>query len=111
MDEIDGDSPCLFSIVVGILFNGDDVVLYSGSCTSLQRLLNKPYEFCIVSSLEVNLPKTKIIIYGCNKRKLKQKAFYIDKGSIEITNEYKYLGIEFYSHEYSEPVKGEESQV
>ena len=44
-------------------------------------------------------PKTKIIIFGHNKKKLNQKAFYLDKVPIEITHKYKYLGIDFYSHE------------
>ena len=49
------------------------------------------------------LSKTKIMIFGRNKRKLNQEAFYLDKDQIEITHEYKYLGIDFYSHGYFEP--------
>ena len=33
------------------------------------------------------------MIFGRNKRKLNQKAVYLDKDHIEITHEYKYLGI------------------
>ena len=43
------------------------------------------------------------MIFGCNKRKLNQEAFYLDKDHIEITHEYQYLGIDFYSHGYLEP--------
>jgi len=54
------------------------------------------------SSLEINLSKTKIMIYGHNKRKSNQEAFYLDKGQIEITHEYKYLGIDFYLQSHFE---------
>ena len=53
--------------------------------------------------LKVNLSKTKTMIFDCNKRKLNQEAIYLDKDQIEINHEYKYLGIDFYSHGYFEP--------
>jgi hypothetical protein len=53
----------------------------------LQRLLNKIYEFCTSSNLEVNLAKHEIMIFGRNNRKLNQEAFYLDKDQIEITRE------------------------
>ena len=43
------------------------------------------------------------MIFGRNKKKLNQEAFYLDKDSIEITHEYKYLGSVSYSHGYFEP--------
>ena len=48
------------------------------------------------SRLKVNLARTKIILFGHNKRKLNQEAFYVNKDQIEITHEYKYLEIDFY---------------
>ena len=85
LDEIDGYSLCLFTKVVVILLYVDNTILLSKSRVDSQRLLNKPYEVCTSSSLEVNLPKTKIMIFGCNKRKLNQYAFYLDTDQIEIT--------------------------
>jgi hypothetical protein len=38
------------------------------------------------------------------KRKLNQETFYQGKDQIEIIQEYKYLGINFYSHSYFEPL-------
>ena len=38
------------------------------------------------------------MIDGRNKRELNQKAFYLDKDSIETTHAYKYIGIDFHSH-------------
>ena len=98
LDEFNRDSPCLFNTVVAILLYVDVVVLLSRSSTSLQRLLNKLNEFCTSSSLEVNLAKTKIMIFGRNKRKLNQETIYLAKDQIEITHQYKYHGIDFYSH-------------
>ena len=43
------------------------------------------------------------MIFGLNKRELNQEALYLDKDQIEITHEYKYLAIDFYSHGYFEP--------
>ena len=35
---------------------------------------------------------------------LNQETTYLDKGKIEITHEYKYFGIHFYSNGYFEPI-------
>ena len=40
------------------------------------------------------------MIFGCKKRNLFQEAFYLGKDQIEITLEYKYIGIHFYSVGY-----------
>ena len=56
----------------------------------LQRLLSKLYEFCTFSSLEVKLSMAKIMIFGRDKRKLNQEAFYLDMDQLDITREYKY---------------------
>ena len=72
--------------------------------------MNKLHEFLTSSSLEVNLSKTKIMIFDRNKKKSNQEAFYLDKDQIEITHEYKYIGIEFiHMVTLSHLVKGEES--
>jgi hypothetical protein len=47
------------------------------------------------SSFDDNLSYIKIMIFGCNKRKLNQKAIWLGYDQIEITHEYKYLHIEF----------------
>ena len=70
------------------------------------------YEFCTSSSLEVKSCKTKIMIFGCNKRKLFQEAFYLDTNQLEITPKYKYLSmVPIHMVALSHQVKGEELQV
>lgn len=77
MDKIVGGSPCLFDTMVAILFDVDDVVMLSKLGASFQRLLNKLYEYCISSKLGINLPRTKITIFGENIRNLINKDFYL----------------------------------
>ena len=43
------------------------------------------------------------MFFGHNNRKWNQEAYYLGKDQIEITHEYKCLGIDFYSHDYFEP--------
>ena len=60
--------------------------------------MNKLYEFCTPSTLDINLSKIKIMIFSCDKRKVNQEASYLGKDQLEITHEYEYLGIGLYSH-------------
>ena len=65
------DSLCLYNTMVAILCF-DDVSL-SRLGTSLQRFLNKLYDFALFFSIfEVNLHETKIMIVGCNTRIIKR---------------------------------------
>ena len=73
---------CLFNAVIAILLYLDDVVFLSKPRASLERYLNKLYEFPTSSSLDVNLSKTKIVIIGHNKIKINQEAFYLAKNHI-----------------------------
>lgn len=45
LDKIDKESPCLINTVVAIFRYVDDIVLLSRSSASLQKLLNKLYEY------------------------------------------------------------------
>ena len=73
---------CLLNMVVAILLYHDDIIYLSKSRACLQRYMNKLYEFLISYSLDVNLSKTEIMIFGRNKRRLNQKAFYFAKNQI-----------------------------
>ena len=55
LNERDGDPLCLFSTVIAFLLYADNVILLYKSRSSLQRLLNKQYEVCTSSTLDVNL--------------------------------------------------------
>ena len=97
--------------MVSILYPNNNII-FSNSWACIHILLNKLYRFCTSSSLEVNLSKTKIAIFGCNKRELNQEVFHLDKDQIEITLEYKYLEIDLDWRGYFEPSsKSEQSHV
>ena len=107
LDEIDRDSTCSFNIVVVILLYVDNIVMLSTARAGLQTLY-KLHEFCTSSSLHGNLFKARFMVFGHNKRKLNQEAFYVVIDQIEITHECKYVGIDLYSHmvTLSHQVKG-----
>ena len=69
----------------------------------ITKIYEQKCKFCIVFDLDVNLSKAKIMVFGCNKRKLNQETFYLGKNQNEITHHYKYLGIDSYSHGHFEP--------
>ena len=98
---INEDSLCLFNTMVAIPLYSNNVVILSNFGASLQRLLNKPCELCTSYGLEVHISIIKNHNFWLQQKELKPKAFYLDKGLIEITH--KYLGIYFYSHGYFEP--------
>ena len=43
------------------------------------------------------------MVFGHNKGKLNQEAYYLGKDQIEISHAYKHLGIDIYSHDYFQP--------
>lgn len=82
--------------MVVIYFYVDDVLLFFTSKACLQKFLYKLNETFAFSNL--SRFKIKIVIFGCKKRKLNQDTFYLNNDQIEVTHEYKYFGIDFYSH-------------
>ena len=50
--------------------------------------------FCRAVGMQVNISKTKIMIFS-NKRKQSQHTFFFEGNILEELNEYKYLGINF----------------
>ena len=72
---------------------------YKGFWTSYTR-------FVLILALKLILSKTKPMLFGCNKGKLRTRTrtwkLNQDKDQIEINHEHKYLGVDFYSHGYFE---------
>lgn len=75
------------------LLYADDLVLFSRSKVGLQNCLNSLESFCSTWLLEVNLNKTKIMIFQKTARKPKNIQFHYKNKQIEIAQEYTYLGI------------------
>lgn len=75
-----------------VLMYADDTVLFSDNSYDLQKSLNFFQEYCTLWKLNVNISKTKIVIFG--RGKLKQKLhFFLNDSEIDIVDEQKYLGI------------------
>ena len=75
----------------------DDIALIADTSVELQRKLKALESFCQKWGMEVNLAKTKIIVFW-NGGKLSSKENFLYNGkTIDIVTHYKYLGIVFNS--------------
>ena len=68
----------------------DDTVLLSETKAGIQELLNGYSDYCNKNRLNINIEKTKIVIFSKNHRK---PIIYINNQKIEVVNQFKYLGI------------------
>lgn len=76
------------------LMYADDIVLMSTSATGLQEKLNRLNKFCQDWCLEVNIVKTKVLIFN-KSGKLLQSKFYFNEDCLENVKHYRYLGVYF----------------
>ena len=75
-----------------VLLYADDTVLFANSVTDMQTALNIFENYCNTWKLSVNVSKTKIIVF--TNGKISDKIhFTYGSQELEISNEYKYLGI------------------
>lgn len=79
-------------IKILILLFADDTVLFSQTKEELQDTLNIFENYCDKWKLTVNVNKTKILIFSGGKVPSNQN-FYFKNKTLEIVNEYKYLGV------------------
>ena len=73
----------------------DDTVLFANTKENLQKCLNGLKLYCDKWKLQINADKTKVLVFA--KRKINKCDFNFTIGgeSIEIVDEFKYLGVEF----------------
>ena len=72
----------------------DDLVLLSTTSAGLQEKLNKLYKYCQDWCLDVNVRKTKILVFNKPGRRLENK-FYFNNECLENVTHYRYLGVHF----------------
>ena len=77
-----------------VLLYADDTVLLANNEIDLQRTLNEFNKYCRTWKLNVNIDKTKVVVFGA-KKKLNFFSFKLGDIIVEITDKYKYLGIYF----------------
>ena len=75
-----------------MLLYADDTVIFSQTKEDLQHALLEFEEYCDNWKLQVNVSKTKIVIFS-KGRPNKDVQFVFQNSMIEVTDEYKYLGI------------------
>ena len=84
----------LHNLKVNCLLWADDLLLLSKTANGLQNAINKMQEFYNSIGLDINIRKTKVMIMNKRGLKLDKKyQFTLNGKSLEITDEYQYLGI------------------
>ena len=81
--------------IIHHLLYADDNVLVSDSPVGLQSKLNLLYEQSNRLGLEVNLEKSKIIVFRKGGRLSRHEKWFFNDIPVEIVNSYSYLGVNF----------------
>ena len=94
--NFDGNNPVsIGNTTISCLLYADDLIIMSTSAESLQKCIKKLEEYCKKWKLQVNLKKTKIMIFNKQGNLIKKYKFYYNNTIIENVKEYKYLGFTF----------------
>ena len=88
------DTVFLNNIPLQCLTYADDIVLLSSSSEGLQKRLDGLRTFCNDWCLDVNVCKTKILIFNKTGKLLKDE-FSFDNAPLECIQHYSYLGVYF----------------
>ncbi|MCG7879466.1 MAG: reverse transcriptase family protein [Candidatus Thiodiazotropha endolucinida] len=91
--EVNGEDTLIYLKLL-ILLYADDTVIFSDRKHELQTALNAFKTYCTKWKLKVNTTKTKIVTFSKGKPD-KNSNFTFQNQTIEVVNEYKYLGIYF----------------
>ena len=75
----------------------DDIALIADTSVKLQRKLRALESFCQKWGMEVNLAKTKIIVFRNGGKLSSREKFLYNGKTLNIVTHYKYLGIVFNS--------------
>jgi hypothetical protein len=75
----------------------DDLLIVSESEEGLKNCLNKLADFCEKSLLNINLDKSKLMIFTPSGKVSPTWKFLFRNENLEIVKSYKYLGITFTS--------------
>lgn len=78
---------------IRLLLYADDIVILAEEIEVLQKMIKRLEEYCDFWNLEVNLTKSKIMVFR-NGGRLSHREKWLFKGEVvEIVNEYNYLGV------------------
>ena len=85
----------LYNDSLSHMLYADDLILMSTSKDGLSNCLSRLEKFCDTWQLEVNIKKSKIMIFNEAGRLLTGTNIFYQKVKMEIVRSYCYLGIEF----------------
>ena len=77
---------------LNILLYADDIILLSESNDGLQHCLDRLHNFCSSWNLEVNVEKSKVVVFNSNG-KTHKNCFLYDGNIVETVDKQCYLGI------------------
>lgn len=80
-------------LIVKILLYADDMVIFAETVESLQLMINKIGRYFETWNLQLNLDKSKIMIFRSGGRLARNEKWLYKGQPIEVVNEYKYLGV------------------
>lgn len=78
---------------IRLLLYADDIVLISDDVNVLQKMIKKLETYCNYWNLEVNLAKSKIMVFRNGGRLAHHEKWVFNGEEIDIVNEYCYLGM------------------
>ena len=88
---------CLNNKNIRCLLYADDLIICSSDILSLQGLLCTLKSYCDINDLELNIDKTKTIVFRRGGRLASNEKWYFQDRLIENVNSYNYLGLKFSS--------------
>lgn len=77
---------------INCLMFADDIVLLANDPSTLQQMINKVENYCDTWGLNINLEKSKIMIFRKRGKLAKKESWRYKNSKIEIVKAYKYLG-------------------
>jgi len=89
------DPVTLNNSFLSCLMYADDLILISESAKGLQCALDRLYDYCNKWKLLVNIRKSNVMIFNKSGHMLKNYTFKYGDVTLDLTNEYCYLGIIF----------------
>ena len=87
--------PKLGDTNINFLLFADDLAIFSLSQKGLQEKIDILEKYCKKWGLEINIKKTKIIVFNKQGANMKKFKFYYDGREIETARQYTYLGFTF----------------
>ena len=85
-----------------LLLFADDTVLFAESRSELQNILNELHSYSRDWGIDVNVNKTKIVVFRSGHRLSNADVWYYDNTQIEVLNSFNYLGINlFYNGKFN----------